>query len=202
MQVQGIVGNIKSINHGDSGLPVATLGKQGEQLIGAAHGDLFNMAVRGALFHGSTAPAGVTIPVSSTTAPTFTLWNPAASGVNVEVLEMIIAMANATMVVTPLLLGLITAAPTSVTPITATIMAGKVGAASPAAALYSAATIVAATNFFLLSGFSATSGALQAFGLDLRGGLILPPGTGVHLCGTAALTQAAACRASWAEWAI
>lgn len=202
MQIQGVVPNIGSVNHGDGVNPVVSLGKQGEQLAALLHGDLYNGANRSKIFHGSTAPAGVTIPISSATAATFYIYNPANSVVNLELLELIVAMANATEVVSPLLLGLTTAVPTGLTEITATIMAGKIASALPAGKLYSAATIVAATNFFLLSGFTATAAGFQAHPINLRGGLILPPGYGLHLCGTAAQTQAAAARVSWAEWPV
>lgn len=202
MQIQGAVQNIGTVNQGDGLFPVPSLGKQSEQLAALVHGDLYHAALRSKLFHGSTAPAGVTIPISSATAATFLLYNPAGSTVNLEVLELIVAMANATMVVSPLLLGVISAVPTGLTEITATVMAGKIGSALAAGKLYSAATIVAATAFMAVSGFSATAAGMQHHPVNLRGGLIIPPGFGVHLCGTAAQAQAAACRISWAEWLV
>src|SRR5262245_57596989 len=202
MQIQGVVANVGSVNHGDQGTPTVSIGKQGEQLAALLHGDMYNAALRGALFHGSTAPAGVVLPVSSATAPTFTLWNPASTGKNLELLELSIGNTTTTLVASAFLLGLVTAAPTSVTAITATIMSGKVGAFTPSAALYSAATITASTNFYALPGYTATSGLAMNLIFNLRGGLILPPGFGVHLCGFAAQTAASDVRISWAEWAV
>lgn len=202
MQFQGNIANIASASYGDGTQPTASAGKQGEILTGAAHGDLFNAALRGALFHGSTAAAGVIPPVSSATAATFTLWNAASTGKNLELLELSIGNTTTTLVASAFLLGLVSAAPTSVTAITATIMSGKVGAATPSAALYSAATIVASTNFYALPGYTATSGLATNLLFNLRGGIILPPGYGVHLCGFAAQTAASDVRITWAEWPV
>lgn len=202
MQVQGQVLNIASANHPDGNNPTVSIGRQGEQLAAFIHGEAYTAALRANLFHGSTAPAGITIPISSATAATFVLHNPASSGKNLELVELAIGVNNAAMVVAALLLGVVPAAPTAVTPITATIVCGRIGGATPAAALYSVATIVASTAFYLLSGFSATAGLILPAPVKFNGGLIIPPGYSVHLCSTAAQTQAHAVRVSWAEWNV
>lgn len=204
MQLQGQINNIATINHGDGSNPTVSVGKQGEQLTAPAHGELFNLAFRGTLFHGSTAPAGTTIPISSATAATFMLYNPATSGKNLELIEYVLACTTTVTVVSPVAFGLIVptvAAPSSITAISATIMAGKPGT-SPSAILASAATIVATTNFYALTSFGAVTFAQATYPINLRGGLFLPPGYGVHTCGTAAQTAAMMQRISWAEWPI
>lgn len=45
-------------------------------------------AARGNVFHGATAAAGVLIPISTTTSPTFGLWNPTGSGKNANLISI------------------------------------------------------------------------------------------------------------------
>lgn len=199
MQVQLNTANPNTTRYSTGTQPTASGGLQGEQLVAPIHGELYNAALNGMIFHGSTAAAGVVLPVSTTTSPTFTLYNPASNTKNLELLELSIGNTTTTLVASAFLLGLITAAPTSVTPITATVMSGKVGSFTATAALYSAATIAASSNFYALPGYTATSGLISNLIFNLRGGLILPPGFGVHLCGFAAQTAASDVRITWAE---
>lgn len=46
------------------------------------------LAIRGNVFHGMTAAAGVLIPVQSTTSPTFGLFNPSGSGKNANLISI------------------------------------------------------------------------------------------------------------------
>lgn len=61
-------------------------GKSLEALVAELHGKYYTLTYRGNVFHGATAAAGVLIPVQSTTGPTFAIWNPPGSGVNVELI--------------------------------------------------------------------------------------------------------------------
>jgi hypothetical protein len=55
-------------------------GKAGELIVSPLHGQYFEQTYAGNVFIGATLPAGTAIPVNTTTAPTFALWNPADSG--------------------------------------------------------------------------------------------------------------------------
>src|SRR5882762_6565288 len=57
-------------------------GRSLEALIAELHGKYYQQTYRGNMFSAATAAAGVLIPVESTTAPTFGIWNPAGSGYN------------------------------------------------------------------------------------------------------------------------
>src|SRR5262245_24273140 len=102
--VQAVVGGVGN-NPAGSTPPIA-LGAQADLLHSQVHGKWYHAARLGRLFIGSTAAAGTTIPVSSATAATFTLYNPAGSGVNVELVRYNCGITNATMVTSPILLGL------------------------------------------------------------------------------------------------
>lgn len=61
-------------------------GRSLEALIAELHGKYYTQTYRGNVFHGTTAAAGVLIPVSNTTGPTFALWNPAGNNKNFELI--------------------------------------------------------------------------------------------------------------------
>jgi len=201
----GLVGNVALTNSSASGANVtAPAGASNEQLTSQLHGQWYNANRFHKVFHGNTTAAGTIVPISSTTAPTFTLYNPIGSGINVEMIAADVGATNATLVVSPILLGVIwglTVAPTAGTPITP--FAGLLGQATAVSALYSALTLAsAATNFFTLGHITATAGEVPLLHYDFQGALLLPPGSLVFLCGTAAQTSASANHFAWAEWPI
>lgn len=203
---QGIVTNPAATRQPIGAVPAAVpLGQQAEQYISEIHGPFWAAAVSGNLFRGSTAAAGTTIPISSATAATFTLYNPIGSGVNVELVKYRGIVQNATLVVSSILLGIsspLTVAPTGLTALT-TGPALFGGNGTPKAQLYSVATITATTVFHTIGGYTATSGLTQVCEADLKGdGIGIAPGTLVHVCGTAAQTSAACQTLIWAEWPI
>lgn len=57
-------------------------GRQGDLYVDELYGRHYHQTYRGRLFHGATAAAGVLIPVSNTTGPTFGIWNPAGNTYN------------------------------------------------------------------------------------------------------------------------
>src|SRR5881296_922614 len=57
-------------------------GKQLDAMVSELHGKYYTQTVNGNVFHGSTAAAGVLIPISTATGVTFGLWNPLGSGKN------------------------------------------------------------------------------------------------------------------------
>ncbi len=202
---QGIVINPASSNQSDGSIINIGMGRQNEQMVSPVHGRWYTAAYRGKLFRGSTAAAGTTIPISSATAATFTLYNPIGSGVNVELVRYMSSVQNASTVVSNILLGIsspLTVAPTGLTALT-TGPALLGGAATPAAQLYSIATITATTVFYQLGGYGATTCVTQSM-IDhiFEGMVMIAPGTLVHVCGTAAQTSASTQTIVWAEWPI
>ena len=202
MQVQGFV-NAPG-NNADGATPVQVFGKQADGLVSEVHGKWYTAAYRGKLFQAGTAAAGITIPISSATAATFMIYNPIGSGVNIELARLTVGATNATLVVSPLLLGYasgLLVAPTGITALTnrASLIGGN-GVAQ--AVVASAATITATTLFYTLFSVSATSGLGPNFVYDFDGTILLAPGSLVHLCGTAAQTQATAVSVTWAEWPV
>lgn len=203
--MQGVVNAPSSISATDGTNPLVLQGKAGEILAAELHGKWYTASYRNRVFNASTVAAGTTIPISSTTAPTFTLYNPLGSGVNVELISTDVGLTNATSVVSPIALALtsgLVVAPTSVTAITP--WSGNLGGSGVAQAkVYSAATLAAASTTFLnLFSVSATSGAFPNFHYDFDGKIIVAPGSLVYLVGTAAQTSGTLNSFSWAEWPL
>ena len=204
-QIFGGVSPPSNTSYADGTSALALQGKAGELVATELHGKWYTAAYRGRVFTGNTAAAGTTIPISSATAATFTLYNPLGSGVNVELVSADVSILNATTVVSSIALGVISGlivAPTVVTALTTypTLIGGS---AVAQAKLYSIATLAAAATLFIpLFSVSATSGAFPNFHYDFDGKLILAPGSLVHLVGTAAQTSASMNGFTWAEWPL
>lgn len=194
---------------------VATAGRSSESLVADAHGQLYNLAVRGNLFYATTAVAGTVIPVMATNlVSTFTLWNPAGSGKNAVLYKYGLAHTTTVTVVSDVSLywqaniGGLTTAPGTLTALVsknAMIGAGN----APVVTAYSAATLTGALGTTGL-GNIAKGPTLVTFGatsttnnmpieVKFDGGLILPPGTLVTTAGFAAQTAAMNQTYWWAE---
>lgn len=188
-------------NASDGDTVTARGGRQGDTFVSDFHGKYFSQAKSGRLFFGSTAAAGTTPPVSSATAATFTLLNPLGSGVNAELISWDAGLTAATTVVGSLLLGIGTSLLINPTGQTAlTMRCGLLGSAQPVCRLLSVATIVACTDFFVISSVDAvTSTAAARLGCDFDGKIILPPASLVHVCGSAAQVSAFTQTMVWAE---
>src|SRR3990167_9951383 len=78
----------------------ARAGKNGDQIVSGLHGDYYESSRRGQVYFASTVIAGVVVPVAAATLNSkFTLWNTAASGVNVELISIYMCTNVATTVV-------------------------------------------------------------------------------------------------------
>ncbi len=202
---QGAVLNPGTSNSPDGGTPISIgFGRQNDEYYSEVHGRWYTAAYRNKLFRGSSAATGLTIPVSTATAATFTLYNPIGSGVNVELVRYASSVQNATHVVSSVLLGIVTGlllAPTSVTPLT-TGPALFGGSGIPAAQLYSIATLAAQATVFYNVGAYGSTAATYMDGIDHQfdGMLLMAPGSLVHVVGTAAQSQASTQTFVWAEW--
>lgn len=207
--IQGLIGGIPTTSLNDNSNGYFLQGKAGELIDANLHDSGYVASYRGRMMVAATAAAGVTIPISTTTAPTFTLYNPIGSGVVAELRHINIGSVTATFVVSPLLLGYISGivagtVPTSTTArtITNANLSGLTNA-TPQCQLYTTATLSAApTTFVTFGSISATSGLGPNFNYDVKGMLTLSPGSLVHICGTAAQTQAMTISLLYAEWPI
>lgn len=184
-----------------SNLP-ALQGKAGEQVVTELHGKWFTSAYRGRVFQTGVLIAGVTIPVNTTTSPTFTLFNPAQSGVVLELISLDVGWPAAAASVVGTLLGTTgVQTPTSVT-------AGNIystaigGGAVPKAAFYTAATIVAITQHMPLITISTVTDTMNPAHVDFDGRIILTPGSLFTLTSTPVQTAVALPCLAWSEYPV
>jgi len=212
-QIQGVVSNPasgSSLSDGNTTQSFAQ-GKAGELLAAEIHGPYYTAAYRGAVQWVTTATAGTTIPVQAASlASTFTIWNPAGSGKNLELITYSAAFEAATMVVSDVSLYFQSNATTPTNLTALTIRAGLLGAGlASIASAYSVATLVGAITIGpSLFGPTTTqsvaggSSGPALFRYDFNGTILVPPGTIITTAGNAAQSQAAKQTLIWAEWPI
>jgi hypothetical protein len=202
--VQGVVAAPTTSNT-DGANPTFLQGKTAELLVAELHGVWYTAGYRARAFHGAAAIAGVILPRETTTAATFMLFNPATSGVNVELISFDIGMIVTTAVIgTIMLAGSANPAPSSVTAITATVSGTFLGGTGvQRAALYSAATVTAATTWWPMFQLISTTGGTnvsQAYSFNGRVGLT--PGSGIQACSNPVQTGSMVPAFDWAEWPL
>ena len=210
---QNLVNNISNISFNDGTEQFQLGGKAGEAIMAELHGKWYTAGYRGRTYIGTTLVAGTVIPVSTATAATFGLYNPAGSGVNIELIDYDMALTGATAVVGTLELAVLTqvgqgliALPTSITQLTPLANPiGSNGAGSPQGICFSAATVVASAKLISL-GYSFGTTTEQAgpvpCHVEFDGKVILAPGTLIHVTGSAAQTTAALQQLRWAEFPV
>lgn len=180
-------------------------GTYGEQITSQLLARYSEAAIRGKIFSATSLPAGNAIPINTTTAPTFFLWNPADSGVFVVPLVWRYGFASGTGICGAIgynqLLGAGGAAGTATTPVVTAItdITPKptiIGGSSVAKARFATtATIVTATSSFLMAsglsqGAPITSTAAIWNMVDLWDGAIaLAPGTAVYPVANTAIAE-------------
>lgn len=192
------------------------LDRQLSQVFSELHGKYYQWAYRGRLFIGSTPIAGVAIPISSTTAPTPVLWNPAGSGVNLVLIRYTAAYTGGTGAVSGFGYYALTAAGSAIatgapvsafaatTPTNALIGAGQASKAKFSATgtvtLAAAGTLVKAASLGQAVA-AATNANLPAPGLieDFDGSIIIPPGVLFYPAATAASGDTFAQSLTWYE---
>lgn len=201
--IQGQVGAPSTTSMGDGAFPNILLGKQAEMVQTQLHGKYYTAAYRNLVFTTGVLIAGVTIPVNTTTAPTFTLFNPAGSGKNLELLSLDIAWPAAATTVVASLLGTLSAqVPTSVTAGNVYRMPFTGTTGGNAGLFYTAATITASTTHTALLNVTSTADQMTASHYDWDGRLILAPGTLFTLTSSPVQTGVALPTLSWAEFPI
>lgn len=199
--VQGLVQTPANYPAGTS--PYVIQGRQGDLGVSEVHGKYYNANMSGRMYIASALIAGVTIPVNTSTSPTFTLFNPVNSGVNLEVMHVSIGWpAAATTVVATILGSISKQTPTSTTSLALVSLNPANQQAVPNAAVYTAATITAITAHIPLFQITSTADAEVNMFYDFDGRLVLPPGWLITLTSTPVQTGVALPSITWAEWPV
>ena len=204
----------------DGQIITARGGKTGEAVVTEIHGKFYEASVRGNVFTASTIIAGVVVPVAAATLNSkFTLWNPAGSGKNVELISMHLCTDGATTVVNVhgLMiqrgLTLTSGIPTSVGTLCAVSPAGIGSVNSSVVTVAAQATLTnvaipgvnAAVSipFWPIGSYGAvTNSGANDLTHNFDGKLILGPDSLVAACTTVAATTASFVQICWAEWPI
>jgi len=186
-------------------------GKTGELLVMEQHGGHYASTYRGNMFH-AVSETPLAIPIKTTTTPKFILWNPYGSNVNCVLVHYCLGYAAGDNVAANIMLGVIDNTGTSVRtggPISVFadehIHDGLLGVENPSHARFSvAATIIASTHFIPL-GMSMmlldiTKSSSTSNFYDFDGTVILPPGSAVFSCASAATVATYNERLSWYEY--
>ena len=178
-------------------------GKQGDALVSELHGKHFTANYRGKLF--AATAAAVTLPVNAASlVSVFTLWNPPASGINMEIVEVSVVNVLATTVVDAVGWYFSTAALTAAGTFTTagTTQPLNVGAGFTSAGRFDSAYTHSGTPVLvdIIGGYGA---ATDQTGITkfYDGRLILPPGIAmsVAMSTTASTGSGITLSASWQE---
>ncbi len=176
---------------------------QGDVWVSEVHGKWYSMARAGRVFVATTLIAGVTIPVNTATAMTFGIYNPVASGVNLELVSLAIGWPAADAPVVGTILGTVSQqTPTSVTLIANPVLQmplGSPGAWSRVGQVFTAATFVASTSHIPLINLPVVTVPSGNAYLEFDGKIILGPGEALALTSTPVQTAAAMPSLIWAE---
>lgn len=180
-------------------------GSEGQVILSELHGKYTESMLRGNIFYGATASAGIALIVPATTGNHPTLWNPFGSGVNLSLVRLVLSYVSGNNAPTAIEWAATTGAGsaaatgspiltfTKVTPSPALIGGSGVSKAfwAPATNTYTAAPVfVHPTGLSLFTGVAAT--AVAPFGLivDYDGSTGIAPGAALSLCTQAATTTA------------
>jgi hypothetical protein len=217
MANQVFVNNFASASLPDNAFAFQMGGKQGDGIVSELKGKFATAAYRGRVFVANNGIAGAVIPViTSTTSQTaISLYNPPGSGINVELIELVVAtsITTATGVVGSLGFGVLenigsgTAIPTSQVAATNIIGSPWSGIApSPTAKALNTATIVAATVFISVAlQWGLTTGQAGPSNTGVYrpdGAIVVGPGTLIALQGTVAQSSSFVQQITWAEWPV
>ncbi len=214
MYLQGTVFDPSSAATADGQTATANMGRANEMIVAELHGKYFEQCYRGNVFYGSTATAGVVIPIASTLTPTYSIWNPAGSG---KLLVPIVTLIGWTatqsalgslvwMATTNAGSSISTTAPFvafgSGTPVNANLGSGKVSQMRLASG--GTTTLVAAATVYRSMGIgmgvntvaTANSWVLRD---DWDGSGVVPPGNAISVMATTAIAATLQITLSWVE---
>lgn len=180
-------------------------GSEGQAVVSELHGKYTESMLRGNVFYGATASAGIALIVPATTGNHPTLWNPQGSGVTLSLVRLALSYVSGNNAPTAiewastLTTGsqAATGSPiltfTKVTPSPALVGGTGVSKAywAPAVNTYTAApAFIAPTGLSLFTGVAATAVAPFTMIVDYDGHLGVAPGAAISLCTQAATTTA------------
>jgi hypothetical protein len=172
-------------------------GASGDAWVSELHGKFYSANRAGRVWSATALLAGVTIPITTAVTMTFGIFNPAGSGINVELIRFACGTVAAgvatvgTMVATisKQLPSAVTAAANTVNPMSTT---------TPTATAFTAATFVASVQHIpLISSFATTSQTVQVY--DFDGILVLPPGWAMAITSTPVQSAVNMPSLFWAE---
>lgn len=203
----GVTENSALTQNNDGSSALVGLGRNGDLLSSAVHGQFFNAVQRGNVFSAAGNDfTGRTILAAGGTTSGFMIYNPTGSGVNMEILELLLAPLTATDVVG--VIGLEYGAPPTTVTNAATVRSQFVGGRALTAqgkASYGS-TIVAMTFYKWLPIFiQTTGGVLQGSSVlyQPKGSVVLAPGGAINVVSsTTQSTNLWAQSAVWAEWPV
>lgn len=216
MYAQGVPFNPTGAATTDGSTATANMGRANELITSNLHADHFQECYRGNVFYGSTATAGVIIPIASTLTPTYSVWNPAGSGKLMVPIVTLIGWTATTAALGSLIWmattnagsGISTTAP-FVAFGTGTPVNGYLGGGNASVVRLGSGgttTLVAASTVYRETGLSVTATtAATATGPgwvwrdDWNGSGIIPPGNAIHLMGTTAIAITAQVTLAWYE---
>ena len=195
-------------------------GHAGETIVQTLRGQYAEVALRGQVYSASTAIAGVVVPVAAANlSSVYMLWNPAGSGVNVELISAFMAASNATTVAG--VHGLMIQRPVSTSGGVPTSISNpfSIFNKGPGSAAGRSVCTVAGTatltnaaipgalaqaipiEFYPMGGYGAvTNGGTADMTHNFMGKIILPPDSLVSFCTSRANATASVCQLVWAEF--
>ena len=203
-----VTSNPATAQNSDTSATILGSGRNGDALVSQVHGNYYNAAVRGNLFTCNAAGAtGRTILAPGGTTSGFMFYNPVGSGVNMEIVELLVAPTTATDVVG--VIGIEYGAPPTTVTNAGTVInmfVGGVGRTALCKASWGS-TIVAMTYLQALPIFvQTTAGVLQGSSVLYRpeGRLVLAPGGACNIVSieTTQSTNVWQQGVMWAEWPV
>lgn len=205
-------------NNADGTVIKARGNKEGAQVIQAIHGEYYEAALRGNVFHCSTVIAGkVVLVAAATLAGVFTVHNPLGSGKNVELISFTWGPTSATTVVNTIGL-LIQRNLTTTAGVPTTTTAGTVHrlgpTGTPSSAFYSVATLtnvaipgavgsaVPIPFYPMMSNAATTDTAGHELTHWFKGRIILEPDSLVSVCSNITTATIATMAMTFSEWPV
>jgi hypothetical protein len=217
---KGVVQTPTNISFSDGDEVNFVMGKQAEQLIAPLHSEYYTMTYRGNVYHASTTPLGLAIPIYTSTAPVVCLWNPIGSGKNLSLLNIVFAYASGTAAYASIGLSLVTGAGSTIATGaifsafgTSTVINGLLGSGQACVAKCATAGTTtlsaapAAANWFYTLGninLEAATGTAHATfipgaGANPKGSILVAPGSAIWLCASIASSALYATTITWSE---
>jgi hypothetical protein len=218
--MRGVIQTPTNISFSDGDDANIILGKQAEMLQAPLHSEYYTQTYRGCVYHASTTPLGLAIPIYTGTAPVVCLWNPIGSGKNLSLLNVVFAYASGTATYGAIGLCYVAGAGSMIATGavfsafgTGTSVNGLLGAGTAAVAKVAVAgtttltTAPTAANWFYTLGninLEAATGTAHATfvpgaGGNPKGSILLSPGTAIWIAGTVASSALYVQTISWAE---